>query len=434
MHELDFSGIKVCLAVTANHDKIEKDFMMNLLQLYRPFDWIVSLKGAHIKSASLNEHLAEASNRDCTHVFFMDVDMHFPSPALVKLLSHRLPIVSGLYHLKDYPYSPIAGWTDAEGIAVNGNGKMWKYDYCPLPVNSLVDVHWCGIGCLLVDMDVFNKIWFPPFHDKWNMELGKRQKGHDVIFCEEVRAAGYKVYVDTSVDCTHIGRSMTNKIWIDAYYKARMQDALDQVALEHSLEPGYWDETWFANRAMNKERRQDVLIEELAPRIPEGASVIDVGCGDGHLLRALKALRKCDVYGMDFSRQAIAALADKGVPGEVADIRTYSANGRRAHTVVLSHVLEHVKDEDMHRVLSLISDLATDQAFIIVPQEKEKWYEHVRTYDEPKLLAHVAPYFDSVEITKIKGSDAVMERNFDYRHIIAHCSKQPSGSDEVKAA
>lgn len=423
MHELDFSDKRVCLAVTANHDRIEKDFMMTLLQLYRPFPWIVSLKGEHIKSASLNDHLAEASNRDCTHILFMDVDMHFPPTALVTLMSRRLPIVSGLYHLKEYPFSPIAGWTDKEGNAVNGNGKRWKYDYCPLP-SGLVEVHWCGIGCLLVDMDVFNKIWFPPFRDEWNMEIGKRQKGHDIIFCEEARRAGYKVFVDTSVDCTHLGRSMINKVWVESYYRAGMYQELERTALDHSMESPYWDETWFANRVMRKERNLAVLIAEIAPKIPEGSSVIDVGCGDGHMLRSLKALRKCDVFGLDFSSQAIAALADKGVPGEVADIRTYEPDGRRAHTVIFSHVLEHVRDEDLHRVLSLVSGLATSQAFVVVPQEKEKWYEHVRTYDERKLLAHVAPYFDSVEINAIRGSDEVMRRHVDYRHLIAHC-KQP---------
>jgi hypothetical protein len=56
----------------------------------------------------------------------------------------------------------------------------------------------------------------------------------------------------------------------------------------------------------------------------------------------------------------------------VADLRNYSPNGRRAHTVILSHVLEHMGTRaEADRLVKTVSDLATDQAFIIIPKKKK---------------------------------------------------------------
>ena len=413
---------KVCLAITSNHEKVDRDFMMHLVTLYRPGDTVVSLRGQHIKSASLNEHLAEASNNNCTHIFFMDVDMNFPPWTLMRLMSHKLPIVTGLYHLKASPFSPIMGWIDSKGVAINGNGRPWKDDYCPLPVNSLVEIHWCGIGCLLVDMDVFNKIWFPPFRDEWDMEQGKRHKGHDVIFCEEVRKAGYQIFADTSVDVTHVGRSYINRAYVETYHRLNMDQEIYNTVNAHSLEPAWWDEKWSQHLVSGRERSQKLLVSDLMERIPPKSTVIDMGCGDGQLLRILKQSHECDVFGMDFSDASIRILQDKGIPGEVVDLRTYTPNGRTASTVILSHVLEHMTDAHVGRVIQLVADMTTDQAFIVVPHDKQLWYEHCKVYDDDSLRAAVTPYFDSVEVFRVERDDKVPSLA-DY-HIVAHCRKR----------
>jgi SAM-dependent methyltransferase len=175
------------------------------------------------------------------------------------------------------------------------------------------------------------------------------------------------------------------------------------------------------------------------PLIPEKATVLDIGCGDGGLLRILKEEKACDVYGLDFSFVSIDTLKAKGIPGEVADLRTYEVNGRRAHTVILSHVLEHITDPYVDRVVKLVSDSATDQAFIIVPKEDTMWYEHVRKYNMDTLRTAVAPYFDSVDISLVERESVGPSGARD--HIMAHCHKisasrsedrrRPGGSDEV---
>jgi methionine biosynthesis protein MetW len=51
----------------------------------------------------------------------------------------------------------------------------------------------------------------------------------------------------------------------------------------------------------------------IAAWIPEGASVLDLGCGDGSLLRYLKETRKVRGYGVEISDENIVACINNGV-------------------------------------------------------------------------------------------------------------------------
>lgn len=51
----------------------------------------------------------------------------------------------------------------------------------------------------------------------------------------------------------------------------------------------------------------------IAAWIPEGASVLDLGCGDGALLRYLKETRKVRGYGIEISDENIVACIRNGI-------------------------------------------------------------------------------------------------------------------------
>jgi len=51
----------------------------------------------------------------------------------------------------------------------------------------------------------------------------------------------------------------------------------------------------------------------IAAWIPEGASVLDLGCGDGSLLRYLKETRKVRGYGVEISDENVVACIRNGV-------------------------------------------------------------------------------------------------------------------------
>ena len=83
-----------------------------------------------------------------------------------------------------------------------------------------------------------------------------------------------------------------------------------------------------------------------ARRIPRGASVLDVGCGPGKLLEALRRLRPdLELHGVDISAEAVARAREKGFDVEVRDVVARPPQ-RDYDTICLMTVLEHVVDAE----------------------------------------------------------------------------------------
>ena len=58
-------------------------------------------------------------------------------------------------------------------------------------------------------------------------------------------------------------------------------------------------------------RWQDAVIAQI---IPQGASVLDLGCGDGHLLSRLAREKDVHVQGVDLDGEAVFQCVEAGVP------------------------------------------------------------------------------------------------------------------------
>jgi len=142
-------------------------------------------------------HIVEMALADnVEYLFFLDYDVVPPPNAFIKLLSLKVPIAAGVYHLKAVPPQPL--------IMVNGWSKAFEeYDY-----GDLVKADAVGMGCTLIHMDVFRKIpkpWFktsPGYSEKTSAILPGMTE--DIYFCAKARAAGYDIIVDTSIQCGHM--------------------------------------------------------------------------------------------------------------------------------------------------------------------------------------------------------------------------------------
>lgn len=140
---------------------------------------------------------------DYQHLFFLDTDVTPPSDCVSRLLAHNLPIVSGLYHRRSPPHSlPV--------MIKNGS---WYVNHPP----GLVEVDLVGAGCLLVHRSVYERV--PPqrpgksWYD-WRIDLKDLDPpivepdsclSEDFSWNRHVRKHGYKIMVDTTIDCGHVG-------------------------------------------------------------------------------------------------------------------------------------------------------------------------------------------------------------------------------------
>ena len=111
-----------------------------------------------------------------------------------------------------------------------------------------------------------------------------------------------------------------------------------------------WDEFYRTNR---RAWRGVTDISDMG--IEPGSDVLEVGCGNGKTLAALKGIG-CNVIGVDFSEEAVISCRQLIPDVEVrhGDILDLEFEDCSFDAVVLFHVLEHVLPEDMGKVASEI--------------------------------------------------------------------------------
>ena len=144
-----------------------------------------------------NNLVKQVLRSDCTHLLMMDTDQVYPTDVIWKLMSRKQPIVAAKVHRRYPIFDPIMY-----------RGELGKYTSVPdeeWKEKDLIEVDATGTGCVLFDMEVFQKIPYPWFKTQYkdnNEEVIKY--GEDIGFYLKAKEAGYKVYVDSSIKIGHL--------------------------------------------------------------------------------------------------------------------------------------------------------------------------------------------------------------------------------------
>lgn len=116
------------------------------------------------------------------------------------------------------------------------------------------------------------------------------------------------------------------------------------VQLAHRLDPGLYSRYAFAGGSAKGYRG---YLQQFAGRIaahfPTTAAILEVGCGDGTLLRLLRHAGFNDVFGIDPSLPAAAGGELPLVRGFFPQDLPAERRDRRHDLIVLRHVLEHIE-------------------------------------------------------------------------------------------
>jgi 2-polyprenyl-3-methyl-5-hydroxy-6-metoxy-1,4-benzoquinol methylase len=114
-------------------------------------------------------------------------------------------------------------------------------------------------------------------------------------------------------------------------------------------------------------KRLNFIIEILEKRLPAGAEVLDVGCGNGVISRSLGA-KGFTVKGIDVSEKAITRARElnksPNVRFEVVSAEELVADGQHFHAVICSEVLEHLNDPG--KLLNVLHQLLDKDGALIV--------------------------------------------------------------------
>jgi len=175
-----------------------------------------------------NDLVEKALQIGASHLIMCDTDMDYHPDTIPRLLSHNLPIVGALCYRRYPPFDPI--------LLRGELGDYYSID--EWKDGELVEVDATGAGCLLFNMEVFKKMPRPWF--KFRHLEGGEGIGEDIGFCSDLKAAGYKIFVDTTVPSGHLTTMLVNHQTYMLYKS--MKVIQHQKSLEKALSSGEKEE------------------------------------------------------------------------------------------------------------------------------------------------------------------------------------------------
>jgi len=182
-------------------DNSEDDYYLNKLKNKN----INALKGEYFKGAK--QRIIESRNllrkyfldNNYDYLLSLEQDVIPPKNVIEKLLSHNKEIVSAVYFNTSQKHKRLIP------LLAKSTG-LDKLSYLPEKFvktsNNLVEVDYCGLGCVLIHKLVLEKVKFrfnskkPGFDDWW--------------FCKDAKENNFKIYADLSIKCKHL---IINRPW-----------------------------------------------------------------------------------------------------------------------------------------------------------------------------------------------------------------------------
>jgi hypothetical protein len=196
------SNFSLGIGVPLSHHMIPSDFFDSFISLEKPPFIYLRTSNGPIDEMRNNIVRGAMENR-CTHLIMMDTDQCYHPRTITRLLSHQLPVVGALVYRRYPPFDPLM----LKG-EINRYQNIMEWE-----PESLVEVDATGTGCIMFDMQVFRNMpapWFRMRRDPQTWQV----VGEDIGFCSDLRAAGYKIFVDTSVPAGHLSQiQVTDGMW-----------------------------------------------------------------------------------------------------------------------------------------------------------------------------------------------------------------------------
>lgn len=179
--------------------RIHINFFESFVCVEKPSSWVFLMPT--FPHGPLAGDLADARNsivqqaqwEGCSKLWMIDTDQVYPTNTLNKMLSHDKDICGVRVHKRYPPFSPVFL-----------RGAIGKFEYVSdeeMFSGKLIEVDATGTGCLLFNVAIFDSIPEPWF--KFDIHDGK-PVGEDIYFCTQAKKAGFKIWVDTSLEVEHL--------------------------------------------------------------------------------------------------------------------------------------------------------------------------------------------------------------------------------------
>ena len=191
---MKITNFRLAIGFPCSWPTIPFPFFQSFIHMERP-DFIPIIATNGPIDGLRNKIVQHALSIRASHLIMMDLDQIYPVDTITKLLKHNLPVVGCKVHRRYPPFDPLMLKGEINHYQVISE---WE-------PGELVEVDATGTGCLMINMDVFHKLPMPWFRFRQNPDPDYASAvGEDVGFCYDLRKIGYKIYVDTSIECGHL--------------------------------------------------------------------------------------------------------------------------------------------------------------------------------------------------------------------------------------
>lgn len=215
-------SIRLAIGVPCSFPMIPSSFFHSYALMNKPAHIYIYENNGHIDDLR-NNIVERALYEGATHLIMMDVDQVYPVETINKLLAHNLPVVGCRVHRRYPPFDSLM--LRLEKVDENTNAYIsvdeWKE-------GELVEVDATGGGCVMFNMDVFRALKYPWYETK--IQENGRVLGEDIHLCQKIQQAGYKIFVDSSLEVGHLATMIVNGATNRLYRCAKSEQQKDNMS------------------------------------------------------------------------------------------------------------------------------------------------------------------------------------------------------------
>lgn len=215
--QVSLAGRKLMIAIPAYDGKLNISAAFQLPQLalasqkYGFTIHLTHLSGCSIITRARNSLVNQFLESDCTEMLFVDADINFKMEDVIRImaLGSDKDVLAGAYprRAKDQMFFTDIYYNEHGGIDLTEEG--------------LLQVKRIGTGFMFIRRHVLEAL--RDQHPEWKYWVDSENAHHysffdflvtpegymgeDYLFCDRVRAAGYKVYLDSEINLGHYGNT-----------------------------------------------------------------------------------------------------------------------------------------------------------------------------------------------------------------------------------
>lgn len=188
-------------------------------------------------------------------------------------------------------------------------------------------------------------------------------------------------------------------------------------------------EKYFESRGVTLPNPKECILPIYLKEVMNGKNknirILDVGCGYGNILYALRNIGFTNIAGIDISRDAVDYCQEQGLNVKETDVLLFEGD-TKYDFVIMSHVLEHLPKENVIDVLRAVRKKVLAEAgelFIMVPNAQSNtgcyWayedFTHNTLFTGGSLLYVLRQAgYKKIDFVDVDGLCGVDKNSFEY--------------------